>query len=276
MTRSVDRRDHRPASPGLIGAVAAASGTAIVENPVLVGSSTAFLVILFYVSANALWYQPFQHPEPFLQTRFRVERADVPPVPEAVKVRPAARPDITNSVPPVRHAAQPGQETAAATPADDTLAKVQAALKKIGLYAGTVDGLNGPQTRRAIADYEKSLGIAETGEISPRLLDELDLARVETGAIPAATGDIPVPRPRREVIAAISPAKPVSAVAEAQVVKIQAGLRAFGNEGIELDGVMGDRTRSAIREFQSLFGLPVTGEPDGAVLTKMAEIGLTN
>jgi peptidoglycan hydrolase-like protein with peptidoglycan-binding domain len=59
-------------------------------------------------------------------------------------------------------------------------------------------------------------------------------------------------------------------------MKIQAGLKAFGNDKIEIDGVMGNRTRAAIREFQSLFGLPVTGEPSEEVYAKMREIGLTN
>lgn len=43
-----------------------------------------------------------------------------------------------------------------------------------------------------------------------------------------------------------------------------------------MDGVIGARTKSAIREFQSLFGLPETGEPDEVVYAKMREIGLTN
>jgi peptidoglycan hydrolase-like protein with peptidoglycan-binding domain len=60
------------------------------------------------------------------------------------------------------------------------------------------------------------------------------------------------------------------------VVRIQAGLKAFGNDEMEIDGVIGSRTKAAIREFQSLFGLPETGEPDQAVYAKMKEIGLTN
>jgi len=64
--------------------------------------------------------------------------------------------------------------------------------------------------------------------------------------------------------------------ADRQIMKLQAGLRAFGNEGIEVDGIVGARTRAAIHEFQSLFGLPETGEPDEALYAKMREIGLTN
>jgi peptidoglycan hydrolase-like protein with peptidoglycan-binding domain len=64
--------------------------------------------------------------------------------------------------------------------------------------------------------------------------------------------------------------------ASPEIMRIQAGLRAFGNQGVELDGKMGQRTREALKEFQSLFGLPVTGNPDAAVMAKMREIGLTN
>ena len=59
-----------------------------------------------------------------------------------------------------------------------------------------------------------------------------------------------------------------------RVAKVQAGLKEFGNEAIEVDGVMGARTAAAIREFQSLFGLDVTGDADQAVYAKMKEIGL--
>ena len=94
-------------------------------------------------------------------------------------------------------------------------------------------------------------------------------------AVPIPDG-VPVPAPRQDVVASIGSNEPGAALDQTQIVKIQAGLRAFGNEGIEIDGVMGERTRSAVREFQTLFGLPVTGQPDARLLEKMTEIGLTN
>jgi peptidoglycan hydrolase-like protein with peptidoglycan-binding domain len=66
------------------------------------------------------------------------------------------------------------------------------------------------------------------------------------------------------------------ASADERIIRIQAGLKAFGNEDIQIDGVLGARTKSAILEFQSLFGLPETGEPNEQVYAKMKEIGLTN
>ncbi len=38
--------------------------------------------------------------------------------------------------------------------------------------------------------------------------------------------------------------------------------------------MVGPKTHAAIKEFQSLFGLPVTGDPDKTVSDKMREIGL--
>ena len=276
MKHSVSRPeiDRRP--PGLIGTVAAASGTAIVENPVLVGSSTAFLVVLFYVSANALWCQPFPHPEPLLQTRILVEHRVAEPVREAAVARPVPRPDVTNSVQPQPVETIAVQPPTAPTADEKTLARVQSALKELGLYSGEVDGLSGPKTRQAISNYQKTIGIAVTGEVSAELLDALDPGvKRSAEAVPIPDG-VPVPAPRQDVVASIGSNEPGAALDQTQIVKIQAGLRAFGNEGIEIDGVMGERTRSAVREFQTLFGLPVTGQPDARLLEKMTEIGLTN
>lgn len=300
MKRSGNQREPSPFA-SLIGGAAAASGAAIAENPVLVGSSTAFLVVLFYVSANALWNQPYRHPGPLMETRFVVERPAAMPAPLPVaRPEPVMQPpsaEVTNSVPPV-------QEPAAAVPAtpspvQERTMRVQIALEGLGLYRGTVDGLMGPQTRAAIAGYQKTLGMNGTGEIDDTLLDALGIGtgdRRTTRAVPEAQASAPapaasvpeqayaavpvaapLPRPR-DAAAATEMLQEVRAAAAVQtdVVRVQAGLRAFGNEGIEIDGVMGEKTRAAIREFQSLFRLPVTGEPDDRLLAKMQEIGLTN
>ncbi|TGS54548.1 peptidoglycan-binding protein, partial [Mesorhizobium sp. M3A.F.Ca.ET.201.01.1.1] len=54
---------------GVLAEGAVAVGQMISRNPVMVGGSTAFLVTLFYVSANALWYQPLPHTSAFFATR---------------------------------------------------------------------------------------------------------------------------------------------------------------------------------------------------------------
>jgi hypothetical protein len=244
MPRSESRLDDdSPVSTFLRDAVVA-TGTAIVRNPVVVGSSTAFLVTLFYISGNALWNQAQPHESAFFITRDSTHFA-ARPMPDDAEPQP-------RNVPLHRVA-------------DPVVEQAQQMLRELGLYDGTVDGLTGPQTLRAVESYQKLMGLDPTGVIDQQLIDAL--------------------RPQQKVSATpddvdlepVSSNKPVSASpAKLDVEKVQAGLRAFGHDTIEIDGIVGSRTRAAIREFQGLFGLPVTGEPDAKVVSKMVEIGLTN
>lgn len=225
--------------------ILAAVGGALARNPAVTGGTTAFLVALSFVSANALWYQPHFHEDAFFVTRIVSESdlareggGDAEAGPRIVT--PAPRPD------PV-------------------VAEVQQALAELDLYAGAVDGQAGPATRRAIEAFQAANGMPVTGRIDAGLVARLS-ARDETAAIVEAAAKAPVP----ERLASAEEAE-----AAARIRKVQAGLKAFGN-AIEVDGVAGTKTRAAIKEFQSLFGLPVTGEPDEALYAKMREVGLTD
>ncbi|KRB32039.1 MULTISPECIES: peptidoglycan-binding protein [Mesorhizobium] len=244
---------------------AIAVGGMISRNPVLVGGSTAFLVTLFYVSVNALWYQPFPHAGAFFATRnfqgFPHTASDEPETTINI-VRPNAAP--------------------APMKGDPVVEQVQGILKDLDFYSGAVDGISGPNTRKAIQAYQQKVGLNASGEIDALLLDQL-------GATPK-TASVPKPQPRPDTQAAVpvslqtnsgqaSAGQTDTAPAQGpdpRIVKIQAGLKAFGNDDMQLDGVVGARTKAAIKEFQSLFGLPQTGEPDEIVYVKMREIGLTN
>ena len=246
----VKRRASRASA--LQGGVVAVGGM-ISRNPVLVGGSTAFLVTLFYVSANALWYQPFPHTGAFFATR-SIEGITHPTEPETTIniVRPSTAPA------PIK--------------GDPVVERVQGILKDLDFYSGTVDGISGPNTRKAIQAYQQKTGLNASGDIEALLLDQL-------GATPT-TGAVPKPAPRPQTPAPPIPSPPPANMAalapDARIIKIQAGLKAFGNDDMRLDGVVGARTKAAIKEFQALFGLPETGEPDEAVYVKMREIGLTN
>lgn len=54
-------------------------------------------------------------------------------------------------------------------------AAVQRALAERGYYYGVIDGIIGPRSRDAIADFQSDAGLAVTGEINYSLLRELDL-----------------------------------------------------------------------------------------------------
>ncbi|TJW74823.1 MAG: peptidoglycan-binding protein, partial [Mesorhizobium sp.] len=139
---------------------AVALGSQISRNPVLVGGSTAFLVTLFYVSANALWYQPFPHAGAFFATRSM----------EGFPRAGADEPETTINI--VRPDPAPIKS-------DPVVAQVQGILKDLDFYSGTVDGISGPNTRKAIQAYQQKVGLNASGEIDSNLLDQL-------GATPTA------------------------------------------------------------------------------------------
>jgi len=61
-------------------------------------------------------------------------------------------------------------------PPDQTIANVQAALQQQGYYRGEVDGLIGPLTRGAIADYQRDHGLYMTSTIDQPTLQSLGMA----------------------------------------------------------------------------------------------------
>lgn len=249
MTRSAKRREKAYRRDGAVQAGAVAVGHFVSRNPTLVGGSTAFLVALFYVSANALWYQPHAHTGAFFATRdFAGPLLPMPDDTETTINIERAQPAPPKPRP------------------DPVVEQVQGILKDLDMYEGEVDGLAGPNTRKAIEDYRKLVGLPVSGGIDDALLEQL-------GARPTTAAIAPSPAPRQ---AATDVAPVAQAGSDPYVMKIQAGLKAFGNDDIDIDGVVGTRTKAAIKEFQALFGLPETGEPDKAVFAKMKEAGLIN
>jgi len=63
-----------------------------------------------------------------------------------------------------------------AVPPDQVIADVQALLQQMGYYKGEVDGLLGPLTREALADYQADQGLATTEAIDQPTLESLGLA----------------------------------------------------------------------------------------------------
>jgi hypothetical protein len=61
-------------------------------------------------------------------------------------------------------------------PPDQVIANVQSALQQQGYYHGEVDGLLGPLTRGAIADYQRDHGLYTTSTIDQPTLEALGMA----------------------------------------------------------------------------------------------------
>jgi hypothetical protein len=61
-------------------------------------------------------------------------------------------------------------------PPDQVIANVQTALQQQGYYRGEVDGLIGPLTRAAVADYQRDHGLYETAAIDRPTLESLGMS----------------------------------------------------------------------------------------------------
>jgi hypothetical protein len=67
----------------------------------------------------------------------------------------------------------------ASSPSEDpgqVIANVQSALQQQGYYEGDIDGILGPQTRAALAEYQSAQGLEPTGAVDEPTLETLGMA----------------------------------------------------------------------------------------------------
>ncbi|WP_284776811.1 peptidoglycan-binding protein [Agrobacterium sp. lyk4-40-TYG-31] len=310
--RKSPRKTPARKEPGFVSTVASAMGRQLLQHPKLVGGCTAFFVVFGFIAANALWYQPGHHPSPFLRTRdeenpngiagyrvasglgengnvttFRIERQTDTPQPAAPPQAPAvaAVPDDAPALPPLATPHQPSE----------LVAEIQRELARRGLYEGVADGMTGPRTTAAILFFEETVGMEQTGEPTSRILSALKIDSATTvAAIPKAlpkdrpasanSGGVAIDpvaaairsaeesKPKAQSVSLTSgnTAKPVT---KDIVAKIQQGLVNIAYADVKVDGMAGEQTRTAIRNFEKHYRLPETGEPSEAVLKKLKSIG---
>lgn len=190
------------------GALARLAG----RHPRAVGGAFCFTLVFGTVAANALWYQPGQHPSPLLRTRdaadftalagvprapllshedaenvttFRIEREKPGNETEAAEApTPVSVPAAGETV-AARPAKLPSDLPANAEEAAELIRNVQTELLRRGLYDGDADGVIGPRTETAIAMFQKTVGMEANGLVTPELLAALAVDRGITAAVPA-------------------------------------------------------------------------------------------
>ena len=209
--KSPPRKRQQPPKQRLVTRVLLAGAAAINRNvarhPRLVAGAVCFFVVFGLVSANALWYQPGQHPSPFLRTR---DAADTNLI-AGVRAPPALDPErdgvttfrIEREGDPAANPEAAGTQAAPAADAVSLTRAVQVRLIARGYYSGTADGVAGPMTSTAIANFQKSVGMDPTGEATPEVLAALEVAQT-----PPA---MPLPRPNEDLDAPEAAEDPVAA-----------------------------------------------------------------
>jgi peptidoglycan hydrolase-like protein with peptidoglycan-binding domain len=189
----------------------------------------SFAIIATAIATNALFLQSRPHPSPLVITR------DVPVAPEHPQPEDARE---------VRHS-------------DDLVLAVQTALRRVGYYSGSLDGLTGPQTEAAIQAFEDANGLPQTGTASLELLAEIKGAKADDTAslTELAAGQTPAAEP------------------DTRVAAVQHALAIAAYGPLRTDGVFGPETREAIIRFQRDHSLPPTGEISDALIVELRASG---
>lgn len=169
--------------------------------------------------------------------------------------------------------AQPAPRTGSAAPADATLSgsasrslganrmqveQLQRELASRGLYRGSIDGIAGAQTMAALRQFQEQQGLptnAGFDESTRQALGmQLDRQRV-SGAQTSAGPDLERPVGREGTTPAITGTRParsqvqLDTLSPDQLRTLQTRLQQFGFYQGEVDGVLGEGTRTALRQF---------------------------
>jgi len=130
----------------------------------------------------------------------------------------------------------------------------QSALKKEGFDPGPVDGIMGPKTMAAIRNFQSSNGLEVTGTINTETKNALMASAGTTRrSKPGTTETEPAPT---------TPKNQSGVSSLEDVRRVQQALTDLGYEPGDPTGLMTAQTREAIRQFQFLNNLPVTGNLD--------------
>ena len=239
-----------------------------------------FLLLLFIsVSVLAVWGLPFQPSELLPPSLTEQAKAGVPSTgkPEAKVSPPVSAPPAaaalvsappasprTASPPPVSPSTDPPvaspalqmPSTAQPSPAPltpDEIRELQGRLKAAGFNPGAIDGTIGRQTRSAVREYAAARALPNadaTRELLVRLKAEAPASVSPAPVSSPSVSSPPVPqqfdKPTTDSAAPLTPD---------EIRDLQGRLEAAGFNPGAIDGVMGRRTRSAVREYAETQGI---------------------
>ncbi len=123
----------------------------------------------------------------------------------------------------------------------NNITDAQTVLKNLGLYEGMIDGINGPETKKALKVFQELAGLKIDGILGPNTIDALIAG--ESSYVDIGGADI----------------SSVKTEYSLEIQKAQEKLKDLKlYEGI-IDGINGTETKNAIKEFQTKSGLVVDG-----------------
>lgn len=131
---------------------------------------------------------------------------------------------------------------------------IQARLRALGYYGGSIDGVWGSGTRAAVERFQNNRHLAVTGQLNQATVTAMGLdpdRLLARGYEPRGPGSRPT----------IAQGRDAPRVGPETTRAVQTQLRQAGFYRGAIDGVWGRNTRTALAEFQRRRSLPATGEP---------------
>ena len=137
----------------------------------------------------------------------------------------------------------------------ESVSRLQAPLSLLGFYQGDVDGTYSPTTQAAVSRFQSAAGLLVDGIAGPSTWRKLlpppeDIAIVAATPAPATPAADPVTEPT-------APAEPIGPpilrpnIEGPAVAQLQRELQSLGYYDGAIDGIYGEGTQSAVKEFQS-------------------------
>ncbi|GAA4660259.1 hypothetical protein GCM10023262_05010 [Bartonella pachyuromydis] len=148
----------------------------------------------------------------------------------------------------------------------ENILKMQKKLLKLGLYDGPLDGVEGPKTRRAIAQWKQQSAQELKSNTLPDIKTDEIAILIQQSEMEMTNEIKNMPHSTKTVLEPLM----------ADIIQVQKALRMFGNREVIATGIEDKKTTEALKQFQKMFDLPITGKIDQVVLIKMREVGLLN
>ena len=281
-----------------------ALATIIIKAPLASAIIVAMGFGSLFALVNALYFQPSPHLSPLFSAQQMTNQTLVPhvqtPLKEVSTIAPV-QPVIAPISAPLK-APKPAMPSNLAKIKHQDVVDLQQKLYSLGFYNGKIDGFYGEQTADAIRKFQASIGQKPVGAITPELLNQVKhIKNTSPAANIAPLPAMPKPvmpnvifNPANAAAAATSPkssddpllqiagnvaqnikANPTQTDAnKAELIrKVQLGLASLGFLQGKIDGVAGEATAKAIRNFEVYYNYKVTGVVSIELVDLLIEAG---
>ncbi|EJF84075.1 hypothetical protein MCU_00743 [Bartonella elizabethae Re6043vi] len=221
-----------------------------------------FSISFLFVSFNALFSQMTIHQNIFSQMKFSSSQNIGKSSNLSKKEAKSQEPSRVAS----GHSSSHPQTNSPFPPPSASMLEKQKELAELGLYNGPLDGLDGSKTRRAIALWkQQTTQKMQNDVLSNPTADEIAIL-IKQSEIEMAN-DSTTRNITNSKEAILDPSVE-------DILQVQKALRNFGHEEVLVTGTEDQKTIEALKQFEKMFDLPVTGKINRTILMKMREIGL--